>query len=282
MNPSESTEFMPQSATLDRSRLRFLAAGEGAPVVFLHGVGGFKELWWETMRVMDPRFRSFAFDWPGHGSPPLPLDAPLLDELAQRTIDACAELGLERVALVGHSLGGNVAARVALARPELVTRLALIDAAVHATHLPFSGKLYVHPRWSKRTAQTHAQVTTLLGRLGARVPHAHNGGILQPWARRCYYMARTDEEVLQAYVRAIYHGSLGDELRHIRQPTLVLTGSRDMLVRPRQARVLAQMIPHARLVILRGAYHNPMDEQPAAFQQALMEFLDADDASAAS
>ncbi len=273
MNQNVHTAFVPQTAMLERSNLRCITAGQGEPVVFLHGVGGFKELWWETMRVMQAQFRMFAFDWPGHGSPPLPTDTPILETLAQQTIEACDELGLRQIALVGHSLGGNVAARVALTRPDLVTRLALIDAAVLDTHLPFYGKLYVDPRWSRYTGRTHASVAGLLGRIGARVPHDHAGGLLQPWARRCYYMMQAEEQILQAFVRAVYQGSLGDDLRHIQQPTLVLTGSRDMLVRPGQARKIAAMIPDARLVIQRGAYHNPMDEQPAAFQRTLRAFL---------
>jgi 3-oxoadipate enol-lactonase len=271
--PDVDTTFMPQSGILAGSELRYLVAGQGAPVVLLHGVGGFKELWWGTMRALAPRFRAWAFDWPGHGSPPLAPDVPVLEELARRTVAACAELGLDRIALVGHSLGGNVAARVALAQPWLVQRLALIDAAVDAAHMPLSGRVYAHPRWKAQTARVHAHATRWMGRWGEGVPHTEHGNALRSWARRCSYMARQDEAVLQAFVGALYRGSLGDELRRIQQPTLVLTGARDLLVRPAQARRLAQAIPNARLVILPGAYHNPMDEQPTAFEQVLVEFL---------
>jgi len=88
-------------------------------------------------------------------------------------------------------------------------------------------------------------------------------------------MALVEASVLFAFLAALREGSLADRLSEIAQPTLVLVGERDPLIRPHQARDLARQIPHAQLCLVKRAYHCPMDEQPAAFNRALIDFLSA-------
>src|SRR5215203_2153482 len=200
-NASEG--FRLHTGNVAQTGLHYLSAGKGEPVVLLHGWGGFKEMCWGTMQALSPSHSIIAFDWPGHGSSgPLEAGLPVLDALADLALASFAVLGLRGVTLVGHSLGGNVAVRVALARPDLVARLVLIDAVVDPGHLPATSWL-------------------------------------------------------------------------LAQPTLVLVGERDPLIRPHQARDLARQIPHAQLCLVKRAYHCPMDEQPAAFNRALIDFLSA-------
>src|SRR5215207_10026760 len=114
-----------------------------------------------------------------------------------------------------------------------------------------------------------------LSRLGSRIPHDHKGGFLRSLARRQSRMALVEASVLFAFLAALREGSLVDRLSEIAQPTLVLAGERDPLVRPHQARDLAREIPNAQLCLLKRAYHCPMDEQPTAFHRALINFLSA-------
>lgn len=271
-NAAPST-FEPQAGIVPETGLRYLSAGAGEPVVLLHGWGGFKEMWWGAMRALSPSYRVVALDWPGHGSAPLEAGAPVLDTLAGLAVASCEALGLERVTLVGHSFGGNVAARVALAEPRLVARLALVDAAIDADHLSRTARLFANPRIGERALRLNRLVSWPLARLGGRVPHEHGGGFLRPLARRQSYLVRVEVGVLLEFLAALHGGSLGDEVAGIAQPTLVLWGERDPLVRPRQAWELARKIPRSRLVLIRGAYHCPMDEQPAEFNRALLDFL---------
>jgi pimeloyl-ACP methyl ester carboxylesterase len=271
---STSRKFRPRTGIIDQTGLSYLSAGTGEPVVMLHGWGGFKEMWWGTLRALSPSYRVLAFDWPGHGSsPPLERGQPVLDTLADLVVASCTALGLRRITLVGHSLGGNIAARVSLARPDFVARLALIDAVIEVEHLSATSRLFAHSRIGEHALRLVRYVSWPLAKRGGRVPHDHEGGFLGPLARRQSRMAQVEVGVLFDFLAALQEGSLGDRVSDIIQPTLVLAGKRDPLVRPRQARNVAKKIPRARLCLLPRAYHCPMDERPAAFHCALIDFL---------
>lgn len=262
----------PLGASVPETGLWYLEAGMGPAVVLLHGWGAFKEIWWSTLRALSPHFRVVAFDWPGHGQSPVG-DRFDLDHLAELAAASCVALGLDPIALVGHSMGGNVAARLALAQPTLVKRLALIDAALNSQYLAPRSRWYAHPRFGERGLHLGRRIMHPVARWGKNVPHDHPGGLVRPFARRMHYMVQIEPRVLHGYLQALWQASLGERIRQITQPTLVLTGARDPLVSPQQAEEAVKLIPMARLHVLPGALHNPMDEQPAAFHAALLEFL---------
>ncbi len=266
--------FEPEVGVAPRTGVPFLCAGSGEPVVFLHGWGAFKELWWSTLKYLAPNYQVLALDWPGHGTAEIAAAGELLPDLATLAIDTCIASGLERVTLVGHSLGGNVAARAALERPDIIARLVLVDAAIDPRHFMRMGRLMLDPRWGEAAIRVSRKLARPLHLIGARVPHEHRGGVLRPWARRTCYMALVDPRVLHNYLIAIHRGSIADQIHRISQPTLVVTGKRDPLVHPRQARLLAEAIPKAELEVIPRSYHTPMDERPAEFNRVLLRFLE--------
>ena len=111
-------------------------------MVLLHGWGAFKELWWSTLRALGHDHRCFALDVPGHGASPLGRAASIAG-LAEAVAAFCDALGLERIALIGHSMGGSVACELALRRPDLVERLVLVDPAVDASSMPGFSRTYL-------------------------------------------------------------------------------------------------------------------------------------------
>jgi len=260
-----------------RLGLSYLTAGEKGPaIVFLHGWGAFKELWWSTLRDLGRDYRCFAIDMPGHGESRIGR-ADQIERIATLVADFCADLGLTSVILVGHSMGGSVAVELTLHYPHLVQRLALIDAAVDAYRMPAYTRLYLLPAigWPV------FRITQAIGRafrpIGQRIPHDHGGGWIRPWVRRASYLATFDPEGLYRILRSLFATRADERLQQIRVPTLVLTGQFDSLVPPSHARRLAQVIPGARYVVLPASIHNPMDEQPGAFTRALRAFLSDDD-----
>src|SRR5262249_7137150 len=134
--PSQPRTGRPAEAFCESTSLCYLEAGESGPhVVLLPGWSAFKELWWSTFVALGQLARAFAPGMPGHGGWALP-GSRGMSLLAARIARFCGARGLERVGLVGHSMGGNVALELALARPDLVESLVLVDPAVQPTEMP--------------------------------------------------------------------------------------------------------------------------------------------------
>ncbi|MEF9604139.1 alpha/beta fold hydrolase, partial [Paracoccus sp. PXZ] len=112
----------------DGATVRLVEAGRGEPLLLIHGVGMRAEAWEPQIDALSAHHHVIAVDMPGHGaSSPLPADAHLPDFVAwaARLVEA---LGLGPVNLAGHSMGALVAAGLAVERPDLVRRLALLNA----------------------------------------------------------------------------------------------------------------------------------------------------------
>jgi len=265
--------WQPMQGHIPDLGLFYLEAGAGHPVVLLHGWAAFKEIWWGTLRTLEPRYHGVALEWPGHGRTPATGKATLVDlvEIAARS---CAALGLERITVVGHSMGGRVAALLALTHPELVKRLVLVDAALDPAHIAPYVKQMLQLRAIERTLALSRRLGKGFGRVLRPAEHDHPGGIVRPLLRRAQYNAMADSYTLHQFITGMYAESLDQRLGEIQQPTLVVSGARDPLILPRQARRAATSIPNARLVLIPRAFHNPMDDRPAAFYRVLLEFLD--------
>ncbi len=255
--------------------LQYLEAGAGHPVMLLHGWAAFKEIWWGTLRALAPRYHGIALEWPGHGSSPPIAEIKQLSDLAALAAQSCELLGLERVTVAGHSMGGRVAALLALLQPRLVARLVLVDAALDPQHIAPYARRMLQPQVLERSITLCRWLGNGFGRLVPPAAHDHRGGLLRPALRRARYNALADPATLHHYVSSLYEESLEERLPEIMQPTLVVSGARDPLVRPQQAREAARLIPNAQLELIPRALHNPMDDRPAEFYRVLLRFLDA-------
>jgi pimeloyl-ACP methyl ester carboxylesterase len=222
---------------------RWRTTGTGPPLVFVHGLSG-SSRWWDTvLPSLAESYECHLLDVPRFGSALRP------DETAEwvaRWMDAGA---LEHVGLVGHSVGGAAAARLAALRPELVDALVLVSAV----GIPFGRRLngYVLPL----IATLRTTGPRFLTRLALDASRNGPSSLL----RGGLYAARAD---------------VREEARAIQAPTLLVWGDRDTIVPFAVADEWRRAIPQARLVVLGGAGHVPMAERPVAFIEALREFLD--------
>jgi pimeloyl-ACP methyl ester carboxylesterase len=266
----------PAAITTERDPelgISYLRAGHAGPaIVMLHGWGAFKELWWMAMGDLGRDHRCFALDFPGHGESSIGR-ADTIVGLAEAVAAFCDSRGLTEISLFGHSMGGCVAAELALRRPDLLRRLILVDAAIDAQEMPLFAQTYLRPG----VGWPALRVSQMLGRafrpIGARVPHEHGGGWLRPWVRRASYLSTFEPEGLHRQLRSLFASQGGDRLAQIATPTLVVSGQLDVLVPPELSRRLAARIPAARYTEIPGAMHNPMDERPRAFCRAARAFL---------
>ncbi len=121
----------PREVEIGGRRLRYLELGEGggAPVLLVHGFGGDLNTWMFTQPALAEARRTIALDLPGHGGSAKDVGAGDPESLADAVDGLAAALGIERVHLVGHSMGGAIVALVALRRPERAASLTLIASA---------------------------------------------------------------------------------------------------------------------------------------------------------
>jgi pyruvate dehydrogenase E2 component (dihydrolipoamide acetyltransferase) len=128
---AEAEGVTPHLIEIDGLRLRYLDLGDGdsVPVLLLHGFGADLNTWMFTQPALAEGRRAIALDLPGHGGSAKEVGAGTADALTDAVERAVAALGIERVHLVGHSMGGAIAVSLALRRPELASTLTLIASA---------------------------------------------------------------------------------------------------------------------------------------------------------
>src|SRR5436853_2686477 len=253
---------MPHSTemiTVDGATVRLLRGGSGTPIVFLHGAGGHTG-WMGFFEELSRRFAVFAPEHPGFGQSD---DPPWLDnvaDLAYFYLDLLKTLDLERVHLIGTSLGGWIAAEMAVRDTARLASLTLVGAVGISAGGETIPDIFRMP------------VEENLRRFYADQERA---------ARRVGDMAKVDMELVAknratvtrlAYRPVFYNPDLGKWLHRIDVPTLLIWGAEDGLVPPAFGAAYRALIPGAELVVLPAAGHAPFDAQKDAFLSAFSEF----------
>ena len=255
-----------------------LAVGpEDSPetLLCLHGWGGSKELWWNTMARLADTHRTLALDLPGTGGTFLPPGLRTMPDMARWVAQACADLGLTSVTLVGHSLGGNLAAQVALDFPALARRLVLVDAALDPACLPVRARWPLHRHLGLPALRLMRLVSFPLAAAGRGAPPDRALGFWHAYARRTHWYAQAnrDDRALQCQLQALTDNPLPPaRLAALSLPLLIVHGARDAVVPVAEAYALRDVLAGAKLIVFPDAHHCPMDTDPARFAQALRDF----------
>ncbi len=253
-----------------------------APVVLLlHGLGHWSEGAWGTLVPrLDPAARYVAFDLPGFGASEKPEAAYDLPFFRRVLDDAVAALRLERFALVGHSLGGFLAADYAGRAPARVTRLALIAPPAFARtprHLVYA--LAAGPaRWLFARPPSRALVTRILRRAVAE-PAALDPALVEgvfaraqePGVRRA--LAGVYASALHAYTHA---RPLQAGFARYTGPVFCAWGAHDRYIPVSALRAVQRVYPHAQTLVLQHSGHLATVEEPELLGAALRAFLGAD------
>jgi pimeloyl-ACP methyl ester carboxylesterase len=254
-------------------RLRYLVAGEGEPLVLVHGLGGAAANWLALAPLLLPGRRLLVPELPGHGgSEPLPA-APSLNAYADRI----ALLLDGPAAVVGHSLGGAISLRLALRRPELVSALVLAGAAgissgtrqaryaLTMTGLIKPGKRIAPHR--RRVARSALLKTLVFGRWGAADPPAFPAEVAEAFLSG---PARHTDTVSAA--KALVRDDPRSDLDRVQCPVLLLWGARDHQLPIDDAFDYARRL-RAPLRTIADCGHLLIGERPEACADAIESFL---------
>jgi pimeloyl-ACP methyl ester carboxylesterase len=247
--------------------LAHAGAGQGFPLVLVHGFTGSSLDWLDVVDQLAESRRVITFDHRGHGESPNTGDARsyTFDQLVLDMAALFDDLGLERLDLLGHSMGGVVSMRYALEHPERVRSLILMDTAAGASAenaaMMRAGIAIVR---AEGTAAVYESIQGFLGDgeradvIRARLKTKF--GQMDPVA-----FTELGEELLT-------YPSIRDRLARLDIPTSVIVGVNDHGLRD-SADDLAAAIPGAELFVIEDAAHSPQDENRDAWLAAVDRHL---------
>jgi pimeloyl-ACP methyl ester carboxylesterase len=271
------TERVTRDVTARGVRMRVVEAGSGPPILLIHDILVSHLEFEAIIEPLAAHMRVLAPDLPGFGQSEKPSPARYaygIESFAEAMVDMIAGLGLGRVSVVGHSMGGAVAITLAAEHPELVERLVLVDALSHPFRLDFKSSLATAP---------------IVGRFLFKQLYGRR--FFRRFFRENVFTASTDvplERIDRHYdlfntpaARESAHAVLQAirdtrpvvaRVTRITAPTLVVWGRRDRLSPPVFGQRLAREIPGARFDVL-DAGHAPNEERPVEFVDSLLRFF---------
>jgi pimeloyl-[acyl-carrier protein] methyl ester esterase len=247
--------------------------GDGPDVALLHGWGLHGGVFDALAAVLAEHHRVHVLDLPGHGRSPWAKGCADLEGMARRV----AEHLPERCSLVGWSLGGMVALRIATLFPARVPRLVLVATTPCGTprrDWPHGPEAATLAGFAARLARDwKATVQDFIG-LEVRGDE-HQLQTLRELRRGLYEHGEPSTAALAAGLAILRGSDLRPELARVRARTLVIAGEHDRLTPPAAAAALAAGIAGARAATIPGAAHAPFLSHRAAFEALLLGFLDA-------
>lgn len=247
--------FAEKFVEADGFRIRYCEAGEGAPLVHLHGAGGLRLTPAHDLLARDRRV--IAFEMPGFGASPENARTQTMAELALTMARAADALRLDRFDLWGTSFGGKCALWLAVQMPERLTALVLESPA--AMRPPGAGPASGTPEEMARQLYGHPE----------RMPP-----IVPP------------PPAVAAQTRALVGRVMGPgrdpdleaRMRTLEVPTLVLFGTLDRLIPPEMGRNYKELMPNCQLAFVYDAGHVIATERPEAFTEIVGDFLERHEA----
>lgn len=247
--------------------LAYEVEGTGEPVVLIHGLGSTRADWQPQLLALS-RYRVVRYDVRGHGASSRPASGYDLPTLAADAAALIRALDLGSAHIVGLSLGGMIGLQLAVAQPELVRSLTVVNSGPEVVG---------HTRQEKWQLALRLLLTWTLGprHLGKLLAKRLFSKPEQEPLRRDFIaqMAKNDRHAYLATTRAVLGWSVAHRLAEVVCPVLVVSGDRDYTPVSRKQQY-ARHLRDAKLVVIRDSGHATPIDQPQAFNDELVRFLD--------
>ena len=231
------------------------------PILLIHGAGMSAESWDQVIEPLGAALPTYAIDLPGHGESFTP-DADWQFDFGAFIANVCQLLECTRVHLVGNSLGALVALEAAATNPRLTEKLVLVGIAGSTAEERAQRQQDMERRMSEPGGPPSVSLDQVMAQF------------VKP-SRELTEQVRASLERSEAY-RAVIRRMVGGHdtaatAASVRCPTLIMCGRGDPLLARTDA--FRQAFPNAESVIVEGAGHFPQKDEPAAFVQAVLDFI---------
>lgn len=256
-----SVEYKQNRIIVDGTELFYKVAGDGKPLLIIHGWGASSMSWIGVVEEMAGKgFKLIIPDLPGFGKSALPNSAWGTEDYADTILKLIKELGLKDFYLLGHSFGGGIALRIAT-EGNGVEKLILCDAAVVREE-----RLDLRQKVSKTLANIGGKLVSkdfpgyrFFEKLVYRLAGAND-----------YYKA---SPVMKEVFKKVISEDLRFLLPKVRQPCLIIWGSEDKATPLEDAYFLNHEIAGSELKLIEGGRHNPYKTNPKETAEAIIKFL---------
>lgn len=245
--------------------------GVGPNLVFLHGWGMHSAVWHPVIKRLSKHFTLHLVDLPGMG-----LSRPAEPYHLHSIADKISEMLPANADIVGWSLGGLVAMRIALDKPDLVRRLVLMSATpcfVNKSDWDAGIAAEIFNRFARNVdADYHNTMTQFLTLqcMGAKDARATVKLLRKKFSERPVPTSQTLHKALNILLET----DLRPEVDRLRKPTLLIHGDRDTLAPVQAAHWMMQNLPMGYLRVMAGASHAPFLSHEEQFAEALIQFLE--------
>ena len=273
----------PHKVVLHGHELSYVDGGSGPVVLFIHGILGSQRQWAHLVDKMDDDHRVLVPDLFGHGESAKPLGDYSLSAHAAAMRDLLDHLGIERVTLVGHSLGGGIAMQFFYLFPERVDRLVLVASGGLGREVNLVLRSATLPG-AEQVLSVLASAPVLsrveaLGRGASKVGWRPGADIGAIWRGFSSLGDRESRRAFLATTRAVIDigGQSISAHDHLEGalpiPTLIVWGSKDRMIPASHALSVERALPDCRVELFEGAGHFPHLDDPDRFARVLREFI---------
>ncbi len=264
------------SVDLSGRRTHYLDQGEGNPVILIHGFFYDACIWGANLTALARHFKVYAPDLWGFGystREPLDYNYTLFADQLRQFID---HLGLERVSLVGQSMGGGTAIRFCIDHPERVDKLILVDSTGVPHPMPVTGKIFNIPKVGEFLLGLKSDVVRRknLGDFWIHNKRMLTENYFNQVTR--FQKIKGTTEVLMTILRKDFFHTLEEEIKCLGEmdiPVLIVWGREDRAIPLYRGQQMHQMIKRSWLKIINDAGHVPNYEDAVAFNSMAIEFL---------
>jgi pimeloyl-ACP methyl ester carboxylesterase len=262
---------MPKVRVADIS-IHYETYGQGEPLVLIMGLGGGSSMWWRQVAFFSPDYQVIVYDSRGVGRTDKP-DIPYsMDMLVGDAAGLLERLGIASAHIYGVSMGGMVAQELALRYPKLVSSLVLGATTCGGGHAAMPsqetlqqlfGIMTLSPDEAVKVSTSVTFSPTFIERHPEKINEWLIKGAESPPSPMGFKRQAEAAAGFDTY----------DRLQQIRVPTLILAGTADQLIPSDNSRILASIIPNAKLVLFEGAGHGYLWEAEEAANQTVRDFL---------